>query len=222
MHVPDRYGRLTDHIGRVSSNVSSVTRPFRQQIDEGILDKAAALFARRGFAKTSVQDVADAVGLSKAGLLHHFPSKDALHEAVLALARTLGQRALDRVQELPLGAARDRRAVEVLVDTALAHPGLVSLLLTPAMYAGPEVGAAALDAGGAWAFEAFGVDPDTADPERYVRVAGALAALAVLTLGAHQTGEAAAVRQHIIATSFDALGHRRPGATSSSSDQVEA
>ena len=34
---------------------------FRQQIDEGILDQAAGLFARRGFGKTSVQDVADAV-----------------------------------------------------------------------------------------------------------------------------------------------------------------
>src|SRR3712207_8758015 len=45
---------------------------------------SAALFARRGFEQTSVQAIADAVGLSKAGLLHHFPSKDALRAAVLA------------------------------------------------------------------------------------------------------------------------------------------
>ena len=87
-----------------------MARPFRQQIDDGILDHAAALFARRGFAKTSVQDVADAVGLSKAGLLHHFPSKDALHEAVRAQAEQLAQRALDQVADLLLGPARDRRA----------------------------------------------------------------------------------------------------------------
>jgi AcrR family transcriptional regulator len=41
-----------------------VARPFREQADAVILDRAAALFARQGFAKTSVQDVADAVGLS--------------------------------------------------------------------------------------------------------------------------------------------------------------
>src|SRR3954464_9194357 len=103
-----------------------MARPFRQQVDEGILDRAAALFARRGFAKTSIQDVADAVGLSKAGLLHHFPSKDALHEAVLANADALSARVLDQVGTLPLGALRDRRALEALLDVALAHPGLVA------------------------------------------------------------------------------------------------
>jgi AcrR family transcriptional regulator len=199
-----------------------VSRLFRQQIDEGIVDRAAALFARRGFEQTSVQAVADAVGLSKAGLLHHFPSKEALREAVVAQARTLGQQALDQVRDMPDGAARDRRAVEVLVDVALAHPGLVALLLAPATRVGAEPGDLDPEVGGGPAMEAFGVDPETADPERLVRVIGALAALAVLVLGAHQAGRAAAWRSHVIATSFDALGHRRAGATDASSDQVEA
>jgi AcrR family transcriptional regulator len=199
-----------------------VARPFRQQIDEGILDRAAALFARRGFAKTSVQDIADVVGLSKAGLLHHFPSKDALREAVLAQAGALGQRVLDEVRDLPLGVARDRRAVEALVDVALAHPGLVALLLAPVMQGGADADAPEVEAAGAAALQAFGVDPAAAVSERTVRVAGALAALAVLALTAHHENQTTAWRQHIVATCFDALGHRRPGATSSSSDQVEA
>ena len=197
-----------------------VTRTFRQQADEQILDRAAALFARRGFAKTSVQDVADAVGLSKTGLLHHFPSKEALHDAVRAQASTLGQRALEEVSHLPLGATRDHRAIEVLVDTAMAHPGLVALLLSPVTQ-GVAVGATP-DPAGVWAFEAFGVRPDSPDRERVVRVTGALVALAVLTLGAQQDAEALVLRPHIVATSFDALGHRGPGAHSSRSDQVEA
>ena len=45
---------------------------------------AAGLFARHGFAHTSVQQVADAVGYSKPGLLHRFGSKDALFQAALA------------------------------------------------------------------------------------------------------------------------------------------
>ncbi len=197
-----------------------MARPFRQQIDEGILDRAAALFARRGFAKTSVQDIAHAVGLSKAGLLHHFPSKDALHAAVLAQADAVAQRVLDEVRTMPLGAERDRRAVEAVVDVALAHPGLVALLLAPAVQADASVG----DDGGApgVALEAFGVDPATAEPERLVRVLGALGALAVLTLAAHHGNTTTTWRAHVAATCFDALGHRRPGVALPSSDQVEA
>jgi AcrR family transcriptional regulator len=199
-----------------------VARPFRQQIDEGILDRAAALFARRGFAKTSVQDVADTVGLSKAGLLHHFPSKDVLREAVLAQAEILGQRVLDPVRALPLGAARDQRALEVLVDVALAHPGMVALLLAPVTRGDADLNAPEIQAAGAAALQAFGVDRDTAAVERSVRVVGALSALAVLTLAAHGEDQTTTWRPLVVATCFDALGHRRPGAVLPDSHQVEA
>jgi AcrR family transcriptional regulator len=198
-----------------------VLRPFRQQIDDGILDRAAALFARRGFAKTSVQDVADAVGLSKAGLLHHFPSKDSLHEAVLAQAELLGSRALDHVAHLPLGPLRDRRALEVFADVALAHPGIVALMLAPATQLEAE-GTHAEDGTYFSALQAFGVDPDRTDPERVVRVLAALAALAVLTLAAHQKNQTTQWRPYVVATCFDALGHRSPGVPTLTDVQVEA
>ena len=187
-----------------------MARPFRQLVDEGILDRAAALFARRGYAKTSVQDVADAVGLSKTGLLHHYPSKDALHEAVLDQAATLGRRVLDQLGDLPPGPARDLRALEVLVDVALAHPGLVALMLAPVTDLDAEPESAVTDL----VLGAFGVDPEALEPPRAVRVVGALAALAVLTLAAHAQDRTTAWRQHIVATCFDALGHRRPDAAS--------
>jgi len=210
-----------------------MARPFRQQIDDGILDRAAALFARRGFAKTSVQDVADAVGLSKAGLLHHFHSKDALREAVLARSTGLGQQVVDQVQHLPVGPARDHRAIEALLDFALAHPGMVALLLAPLTQGEDAVVPGTDDSAGpaaAAALQAFGVELPTADEERVVRVVGALAALAVLTLAANQHDQITAWRPLVLATCFDALGHRRPGALPSSrpgahssrSDQVEA
>jgi len=197
-----------------------VARPFRQQIDEGIVDRAAALFARRGFAKTSVQDIADAVGLSKAGLLHHFPSKDALWEAVVGQADVLGQQVLTLARQLPPGPERDRRALDVLVDVALAHPGLVALLLAPLTQGDP--GAPELEAAGAAALEAFGVDPGAPVSERTVRVTGALTALAVLTLAAHAAHQTTAWRPHIVATCFDALGAHRPVAVLPASDPVEA
>lgn len=194
-------------------------RPFRDQVDAGILDRAAGLFAARGYAKTSVQDVAAAVGLSKAGLLHHFPSKDALHRAVLAQATGLGQRVLDQVAGLPVGPARDRRALEVLVDIALAHPGLVALLLSPVL--SQEAGTAEIDGAGAAALRAFGVDPAAPVCERSVRVVAALGGLAVLSLAAGQQDQAAEWRPWVLAACLDALGPR-PGAPTSGSDQVEA
>ncbi|MGY1651040.1 TetR/AcrR family transcriptional regulator [Geodermatophilus sp. SYSU D01119] len=200
-----------------------MARPFRQQIDEGILDRAAGLFARRGYAKTSLQDVADAVGLSKAGLLHHFPSKDALHEAVLAHADALGRRVLEAVRPLPAGPARDRRAIEVLVDVALGHPGFVAMLLAPVTEL-PDGGAHEPGGPETAVFECFGVDPhdEDADPERLVRVLGAVAALAVLTLAAHEAEQTSAWRPLVVATCLDALGHRRPRAVPSHPHQAEA
>ena len=130
-NATDHSGRSTDHSGRSAATVVRVTAALRRQVDDHIVDRAAALFARHGFAQTSVQAVADAVGLSKAGLLHHFSSKQALWDAVLVHAAALGESACDAVADLPPGRARDLRAVEVLADIALSHPGLVALLLAP-------------------------------------------------------------------------------------------
>jgi AcrR family transcriptional regulator len=48
-----------------------------------ILDVAFELFATEGVRATTIARVAERSGLSEAGLLHHFPSKDALLLAVL-------------------------------------------------------------------------------------------------------------------------------------------
>jgi AcrR family transcriptional regulator len=48
-----------------------------------ILEEATRLIAARGFDGTTVQDIADAVGVTKPAVLHHFPSKEHVREAVL-------------------------------------------------------------------------------------------------------------------------------------------
>lgn len=52
----------------------------RQQI----VDAAAEVFSSAGYRKGSLRDVADKAGLSQAGVLHHFPSKEHLLQAVLS------------------------------------------------------------------------------------------------------------------------------------------
>ncbi|MCE0767613.1 TetR/AcrR family transcriptional regulator [Pseudonocardia kujensis] len=50
----------------------------RRLISKELLDTAAQLFAERGFAATTLQDVADAMGISRPALYHYVRSKDEL------------------------------------------------------------------------------------------------------------------------------------------------
>jgi AcrR family transcriptional regulator len=50
-----------------------------------LLDEATALFAERGYAGTSLEDVASASQVTRGAVYHHFASKQALFEAVLDL-----------------------------------------------------------------------------------------------------------------------------------------
>ena len=64
-----------------------------------VLDVALEVFAAKGYRGASLNEIAEGVGLSEAGLLHHFPSKVALLEATL---EHHGRRALTRAYE-PIG-----------------------------------------------------------------------------------------------------------------------
>ena len=53
-------------------------------VHRALLDHAARLAVEHGLAAVTVQAVAEAAGVTKGGLLHHFPSKQALINAVFA------------------------------------------------------------------------------------------------------------------------------------------
>lgn len=95
-----------------------------------ILDAAEILFARRGFSGVGMRQVADAAGLGKSSLFHHFETKVALYAATvgrlldlieLRLMRTLAQGGT------PL--ARFDRWIDTLVDLLADHPAAARLLL---------------------------------------------------------------------------------------------
>jgi len=76
------------------------------------LDAARALFAERGFAATSLQDIADAMGVRKANVYYYFKTKAAILDALLD-ERMIGLEAL-------LAAAEAEASVEVRRDSIIA------------------------------------------------------------------------------------------------------
>ena len=62
---------------------TSSTNQSEPSTRDRILASAARLFAKKGYAETSVRELAVAVGLNSASLYYHFPSKNAILEQIL-------------------------------------------------------------------------------------------------------------------------------------------
>jgi AcrR family transcriptional regulator len=58
---------------------------------------ASGLFTERGYDATSLQDIADRLGFTKAALYYHFPRKDDIFSALLEPARAILDELLDRL-----------------------------------------------------------------------------------------------------------------------------
>ena len=78
-----------------------------------ILAEALTLFSTRGYVGTSLADIARASDISKAGLLHHYSSKDQL------LAAVLDERDRRTMSRLPGGDAGAEVALDAWVEMAL-------------------------------------------------------------------------------------------------------
>src|SRR3981081_155070 len=70
-------------IDQMTSSVLSVNPGRNSRRETRLLDAAARLFARFGFDKTSIDEIAREAGVSKGAVYLHWPSKDALFEATL-------------------------------------------------------------------------------------------------------------------------------------------
>ncbi|WP_280269934.1 TetR family transcriptional regulator [Nocardia wallacei] len=96
---------------------------------ERILATARVLFAARGYRATSMQAIADEVGVTKAALYYYFDSKDAiLHQLTLPLLDELD--AVLAAAESESGAEAVRwRAIEGYVDVHLRHRHTLTMLV---------------------------------------------------------------------------------------------
>src|ERR1041384_3019729 len=82
------------------------------QLPDALLDAAEAVVSRQGVAFLTLAAVAAEVGMSKGGVLHHFPSKDRLVEAMVVRSAEGWRAHFTRAYELmPPGPGRMARAL---------------------------------------------------------------------------------------------------------------
>src|SRR3954466_5143961 len=98
--------------------------PARRQ---EILGAAVEVFSGSGFHKGSLRDVAERAGLSQAGVLHHFPSKNHLVEAVLGWR---DEQAQARFTPATSGRLTIRALVDLVDYNQRETPELVELYAT--------------------------------------------------------------------------------------------
>ena len=68
--------RMYDKGGAMARN------KYPQRTVEKILEVSLALFNEKGYEKTTIQDIVNALGMSKGAIYHHFKSKDEIIEAL--------------------------------------------------------------------------------------------------------------------------------------------
>ena len=110
---------------------SQRSSPRRELVERQILEQAVQLFAERGFAGTSFQDVARATGLTRPALYYYFASKEDLlarlvHAATDDIADVLDDIAADTASS---ASERVHRLVTVMAMRQLEDPARLRVMV---------------------------------------------------------------------------------------------
>jgi len=107
---------------------------------DGMLDAAEAVVVEAGATRLTLDAVAKKAGASKGGVLYHFPSKDALLEALIERLVTRNQHALQiAVDALPKGKSRTLKGYVVNSLGDPLHTDRVSGALLAAIAGEPKL-----------------------------------------------------------------------------------
>jgi AcrR family transcriptional regulator len=98
-----------------------------QDTRQRILDAATELFVDRGYEATSLREIAERVGVTKAALYYHFTSKEELLRALLEPLEEFQQRLLESM-EAPLDRTTWAAASAESIDWLIEHGQLFQLL----------------------------------------------------------------------------------------------
>ncbi|MGN0062702.1 MAG: TetR/AcrR family transcriptional regulator [Nocardioides sp.] len=102
---------------------------------EKVLDAYVALLHAEGERAATMDAVAQRAGVSKGGLLYHFPSKEALAEAVLARFDEITARDLAEMARAPEGPSRHFVRTSWVTEDSMDHTYNATLRLAQAGHA---------------------------------------------------------------------------------------
>jgi len=118
---------------RRTSRLAAPARP-------AIVAAARRLFAQRGFAGTSMREIAAAAGVSKAAIYHHFRDKDRLYRTLLGEAVRTLTAAMSRVFDDGPASVQLARMVVLRLQFASDHSDLLRMLMQEQLRGGPRRG----------------------------------------------------------------------------------
>lgn len=117
------------------------TKPLRKRLSAedrriAILDAALEVFGSRGFHAASIDEIAQAAGISKALIYEHFPSKKDLHVSLLERhAQEIFGRLARSADTSEPGELRLRKGVDAFLEWTETHPDGFRLLFRDALEA---------------------------------------------------------------------------------------
>lgn len=117
----------------------------RREKEQAILREAEAQFARSGFAGTSLEGIAAALGLSRHHLLYYFPSKEALYRRVIDDVVSSWLERMDALAEGADPAEALRRYIGAKLRSSAERPEGTSVFTQEVMAGAPRYADAIVD-----------------------------------------------------------------------------
>jgi AcrR family transcriptional regulator len=171
---------------------------------ERVLETALELFSEHGVSGTSLQMIADRIGVTKAAVYHQFHTKDEIVLAVLAPALDSLHVSIERAEREKTPAMRRDSMLTALVDLAVSNRHIAAILRADPAAAELARSHPALQIGDRIRTLLVGPDPDVRSD-----VAGAMVGGALMMIGAAPELERYTDEQlsaHLLELSRDILG----------------
>jgi TetR/AcrR family transcriptional regulator, cholesterol catabolism regulator len=123
-------GRTDLKRGRSVSDVEPPIRRKRRTVNQDvIMSVASVMFRERGYDRTSLDDIAKALHITKPSLYYHFASKEEILLACIETGYALFKQWLDE-RDLPSASGRERLAIFIMAYVELLKDNVLSILVS--------------------------------------------------------------------------------------------